>query len=359
MITQLLIDRGRNIREALHQLEETERKTLFVVSDNRQLFGTLTDGDIRRWILGGGSLDGAVGDVCNRQPFYTHADYSRDKIRQRMLELQINSVPILSSTGVVEDVLLWEQIFGDQAPPKPTQPIRLPVVVMAGGKGTRLAPFTSVLPKPLIPVGGKTALEVIMNSFADCGVDEFYISVNYKSRLIQAYFEELAPPYQVHYVYEDEPLGTAGSLRFLAGRVNGDLIVINCDVIIKADYHTLVEHHRRQENDITLVVSLKNYSIPYGICELDSDGRLTHMKEKPEYNFLVNTGLYVLNAAVLDEIPENRFFHITELIEKIRQQGGRIGVYPISDKAWLDTGEWHEYVQTLTQLGFDTAKGDS
>lgn len=350
MLDSLLIAEGRNVLDALHQLEETQRKILYVTDQDRCLLGTLTDGDVRRWILGGGDLDGIVGDVCNRAPYAATQEQDQSLIKKIMLERHITSVPILDDDGHIVSILFWDHLFNEEKPLKNSASLSMPVVVMAGGKGTRLAPFTNVLPKPLIPVGDRTAIEVIIDSFTDCGIDEFYLSVNYKSKLIQAFFEELEPSYRLNYLYEDKPLGTGGGLHALAGRIQGDLIVTNCDVIIKADYHALVEHHRRENNDITMVVSLRNYDIPYGICEIVDNGQLCGMREKPRYNFLVNTGLYVLNSSVLGEIPEDRFYHLTELIESVKQRGGRVGVYPISDKAWLDTGEWQQYCDTMAQL---------
>ncbi|MFC3285524.1 nucleotidyltransferase family protein [Litchfieldella rifensis] len=350
MLDSLLIGEERKVLEALYQLEETQRKILFVTDEGRRLLGTLTDGDVRRWILGGGNLDGVVGDVCNRSPHVVHECHDAAELKNTMLDQHISSVPVLDAEGRIVDVLFWEEIFQPSVPRTRAAPLELPVVVMAGGKGSRLAPFTNVLPKPLIPVGDRTAIEVIIDSFVESGVGEFYLSVNYKSKLIKAFFDELAPSYRLHYVYEDQPLGTGGGLHALAGKLEGDLIVTNCDVIIKADYHALVDHHRQENNDITMVVSLRNYDIPYGICDIVDNGQLCAMREKPHYNFLVNTGLYVLRTAVLDLIPENKFYHLTELIEDVRQRGGRVGVFPISDKAWLDTGEWQQYCESIAQL---------
>lgn len=350
MFESFLIGEQRQVLEALHQLEETRRKILYVITEDCRLVGSLTDGDVRRWILGGGDLDGEVGAVCNRIPYAAKAGYLIDDIKSAMTSHQVTSVPVLDDEGRVIDVLFWETLFQMVTGPKDTKPLKLPVVVMAGGKGSRLAPFTSVLPKPLIPVGDKTAIEVILDSFVDHGVEDFYLSVNYKSKLIQAYFEELAPSYRLSYVYEEKPLGTGGGLHTLAGRFEGDIIVTNCDVIIKADYHALMDHHRKEDNDITMVVSLRHYDIPYGICDIVDNGQLCAMREKPHFNFLVNTGLYVLRASVLEMIPENQFYHLTDLIEDVKSRGGRVGVYPISDKAWLDTGEWQQYCDTMAQL---------
>jgi dTDP-glucose pyrophosphorylase len=350
MLSELFITPEAKVRDALRQLEETEGKTLFVVTPDQTLFGTLTDGDVRRWILSGGDLDGSVDRVCNTAPCVASEADPAEHIRREMLSRNINSIPVVGPDGKIKTVVTWSQLFAD-SPQKPARPpITLPVVIMAGGRGTRLAPFTSVLPKPLIPLGDKTVIELIVESFTCFGVSDFYLSVNYKSKIIKSYFDELDPPYSVRYIYEDKPLGTAGSLRALSGHVTDDLIVTNCDVIIRADLHDLVAHHAKDGNDITLVASLRNYSIPYGVCEIGEDGRLRRIMEKPEFNFLVNTGLYVLKPHVLELIPDGELFHITDLIEKCLVAGGRVGVFPISDKAWIDTGEWAQYRSAVAEI---------
>jgi NDP-sugar pyrophosphorylase family protein len=193
-------------------------------------------------------------------------------------------------------------------------------------------------------------IEHIIERFTEVGCSEFHLTVNYKSRILKAYFEELQPEYDVHFIDEQEPLGTAGSLRFLEGKFEKPIFVTNCDIIVKADYASLYEFHQEGGYDISLVASAKEYVIPYGTCKLDSAGRLSHIDEKPSYNFLVNTGLYVLNPNVLKLIPKNTFFHITHLIEKAKNQDMKVGVFPIDDDAWIDVGQWAEYRQAVERL---------
>ena len=162
--------------------------------------------------------------------------------------------------------------------------------------------------------------------------------------------EELKPDFSVDFVEEQEPLGTAGSLHLLEGQFNQPFFVTNCDIMIKADYVNLYEFHRNGGYDITLVASEKEYIIPYGTCELNSEGYLSHINEKPHYDFLINTGLYVLNPDVLKRIPENKFYHITHLIEDIKNEGEKVGVFPIDDDAWIDIGQWTEYKQAVDKL---------
>ncbi len=348
MLADLLIAPEARLREALRQLEDTERKVLFVADDDARLRGTLTDGDVRRWILAGGELDGHVLDVCNPNPFVVTEAGDRERLKHELLSRQITCVPVVDERGRIADVVFLDALMLDE-PARPAQPaIDVPVVIMAGGKGTRLAPFTSVLPKPLIPLGDKTVIEVIVDAFRDHGVDDFYLAVNYKSRIIRSYFDELEPPYSVRFLYEEEPLGTVGALHQLGGKVDGDVIVTNCDVIVRADYHDLLRHHRHMGNAITLVTSLKHFTIPYGVCEIENGGCLKGIREKPAFDFLVNTGLYVFDASVLGLIPPGQHCDVTDLIARAQTSGKRVGVYPIGEEAWIDTGEWSEYRNALS-----------
>ncbi|WP_455389354.1 sugar phosphate nucleotidyltransferase, partial [Petrachloros mirabilis] len=327
-IARFFVDTSITLKAAMRQLEETEERILFVTDEHGRLFGSITDGDIRRWILADGSLDGCIGEVCNRNPCTVPATFQSEDVRQAMLERNITCIPVLDD-GRVVDLLFWSQIFQDQAEIRPRrQPIDVPVVIMAGGKGTRLDPFTRILPKPLIPIGDKAVIEIIIESFTEYGVTDFLISVNHKAKVIKSFFEELRPLYKVMYVDEDQPLGTAGGLRRLAGQVTGSLVVTNCDIIVRADYADLLQMHEREGNDITAVASMKSYNIPYGVCELGRGGRLNRIIEKPRYDFLVNTGMYVLHAKTLELIPENQMFHATDLIQAVIDHGGKVGVYP-------------------------------
>ena len=349
-LDNLLIRADAKILQAMNRLEVTEKKILFVVEGERRLVGALTDGDIRRWILARGRLDDTIGGAYNKMPFCVRPGFNVEQLKAYMVERNINCIPVVNDQNEIQNLVFWETLFDGGSKKRVVQLSHLPVVIMAGGKGTRLDPFTKILPKPLIPIGDKTILEVIIESFLGYGVSKFFLSVNYKSKIIKSYFEELNPAYQLEYIEEEKPLGTAGSLKLLESRVAGSILVTNCDIIIKADYGELAEFHEKSKNAITLVASLKSYPIPYGVCEIENGGSLVALTEKPEYNLLVNTGMYILEPETLRLIPENEFFHITHLIERVRVEGGRIGVFPISENAWLDTGQWAEYKNSLKQL---------
>jgi dTDP-glucose pyrophosphorylase len=352
-VAALLVRSRTSVLDAMRQLEDTAHKILMVVDDDEQLLGSLTDGDIRRWILAEGDLQEAVERVCNRTPFQVGPDYDIALVRRTMVEKKIDCIPVVNGARQVVDLLFWDDVFEGEGRTRPARRLDVPAVIMAGGKGTRLDPFTQILPKPLIPLGEKTVIEHIIDHFLKFGVSRFILSVNEKAKIIKSYFEELGPSYAISYVEEDQPLGTAGSLRYLRGVLDRTLIVTNCDVIIDADYGELVDFHHVNSNDITIVGSLKNYHIPYGICEIANGGSLERITEKPEYNFLVNTGMYVLGAQTLGLIPEGVVFHMTDLIGCVQKSGGKVAVFPVSDKAWIDTGEWAEYRKALRELRVD------
>ncbi len=335
------------IKEAMEALDKTAEKVLLVVDDGQALMGALTDGDIRRHILKGRNLSGTIRDAFHSNPvFVFQEDFDSDKIKATFLENKIDLIPILDQNRKVLDFITWEKAFGNNKRSE-NQKLDVPVVIMAGGKGTRLEPFTRVLPKPLIPVGDKPVIDHIIDRFRIYGISEFYLTIHHMAKIIRAYFEEKEPDYSVGIAEEDEPRGTAGSLKLLADKLNKPFFVSNCDIVIETDYADLYHFHMQNKYDITLVASAKQFNIPYGICELNGGGSLERIEEKPEYNFLVNAGMYVLNPAVLELIPDNTLFHITHLIDTIKKNGGQIGVYPVSEKAWIDVGQWAEYRKAL------------
>jgi NDP-sugar pyrophosphorylase family protein len=221
---------------------------------------------------------------------------------------------------------------------------------MAGGRGTRLEPFTKILPKPLIPIHDKPIIEHIISRFTNFGINDFHLTVNFKSKILIAFFEELQPKYSLHFVIEKEPLGTAGSIRSFHNKFAHPFFVTNCDTVIDVDYHDLYNFHQSNGFEITIAASMKQYIIPFGTCNLNKDGHLETISEKPEFNFLVNTGLYVLSPEVINLIPKNKMYNITDLIEDTKKKGMKVGVYPISESSWIDVGQWSEYHKAVEKL---------
>ena len=337
------------IRQSMKLLDKTAEKCLLVVDKNRKLLGTVTDGDLRRSILAGAQFSEDISECYHKRPVtLVEGHFNTEEAKQLLRGKKLDLIPVIDDEGTLIEYLTWGSLDDVQKPARSLQDV--PVVIMAGGKGARLEPFTKVLPKPLVPIQEKPIIEHIIERFTDITCSEFYLTVNYKGRILKAYFEELQPDYNVTFVDENEPLGTAGSLQLLMGKFDKPFFVTNCDIIVKADCVSLYEFHQKGGYDITLVASTKEYIIPYGTCELNGDGHLSHINEKPHYDFLINTGLYVLNPDMLKLIPENKFYHITHLIEDAKNKGKKVGVFPIDDEAWIDVGQWAEYQKAVKQL---------
>lgn len=345
-VKELFISENLTIKDAIKKLDDTGRRILLVVQYNK-LIGVLTDGDIRRWILKNGDLCEEVNQIMNKSPKFVYGHDIID-VKNSLKKQNVDALPVLNANDEVIDILFWNDNFENKMY---RTKINNPVVIMAGGKGTRLEPFTKILPKPLIPIGDIPIIERIINKFNDFGCNDFIFAVNYKKNMIKAYFNEIERSYNIDYIEEDKPLGTAGSLHLLADKLYETFFLSNCDILIDGNYNDMLKHHKENNNKITLITSLKHYKIPYGVIELNSTGMISKIKEKPEYDFLVNTGMYILEPEVIKDIPKDTFFHITELIDIYINKGKKIGVYPVSDKEWLDMGEFKEMESMLERLG--------
>lgn len=338
------------IRQAMQKISQTGEKTLVITDEENTLMGTLSDGDVRNAILNGAATGRSIESIYQRNPtVLVEGKYRLDEAKKLFLVHRFDLIPIVDKKGMLVDILFFHSVLGN-GDTQPYKQLDVPVVIMAGGRGERMEPFTKILPKPLVPVHEKPIIEHIIERFTEVGCNEFHMTVNYKGRILKAYFEDLQPDYIVEFIDEKEPLGTAGSLRFMNGQFSRPFFVTNCDIIIKTDYASLYEFHQKGGYDVTLVASAKEYIIPYGTCELNGDGHLSHINEKPHYDFLINTGLYVLNPDILELIPENKFYHITHLIEDAMNQGKKVGVFPIDDGDWVDVGQWTEYRENVKRL---------
>ena len=333
------------VLQSLKKMDEVKVKMLFVF-DGEQFLSILTIGDIQRAIIKGIDMNEPITAILDTRKKFAAPDESKESIREKMLSLRAECMPVVDAAGNLVEVYSWTEMF-KHSEADHREKINLPVVIMAGGKGTRLKPITNVIPKPLIPVGEKTILEVIMDQFESIGCKKFYMSVNYKADMMEYYLSQLDHPYDIEFFMEDKPLGTIGSVSLLKGKINTPFFVSNCDSINDQDYRDVYNYHLQNKNDLTIVTMVKSFRIPYGVIETGENGLMTELREKPEINYQVNTGAYILNPGCIDEIPEGEFFHITHLMEKIKARGGRVGCYPVSEGSWHDMGEWPEYLRMI------------
>ncbi len=343
-INSITIQINASILDALKTMDATFRR-LLLVFDGDQFKNILSIGDIQRAVLKNIPFETPVKEILRKETLISNSNESPNIIQKRMFEQRIECMPIVDSNHRLVDVIFWEDIFSDLKAPAKNR-FSIPVVIMAGGEGTRLRPITYVLPKALVPIGNESILEKIINSFIDYGNNEFYISVNYKAPMIQQYINDIYKNrIKLDYLTEDKPLGTAGALYSLKGKINGDFFVSNCDIIIENDYSEILEYHKSNKNDLTIVSALKHYAIPYGILETETNGMLRKITEKPEITYQINSGMYILDSKVLNYIPENVHFHMTHLIEEILNRNGKVGVFPVSERSWVDIGDWQHYLQ--------------
>lgn len=328
------------LNKAMQKIDDNANGILFIIDDDNRLCGAITDGDIRRWLLKGGSIYSSIDQVMNVSPIsITNAEVKNAK--EIMHKKSIRALPVVDIDRVVIDIILAKELEnGYEKVREKLQDVS--VVIMAGGKGTRLYPYTKILPKPLIPIGEIPIIERVMDMFNSYGIIDFYMTVKYKKNMIKSYFSETVKEYEIKYVEETVPLGTGGGIKLIDKKMEKPLFVANSDSLIRTDYVDLYKHHLENDNSITIVTALKNDNIPYGVIESDENGRLVDIVEKPTRSYLINTGMYIINPDMIDLIPDNVMYHMTDLINDAKQNGYKVGIYPISEDSFLDMGEFAE-----------------
>lgn len=350
MNKKFLIYSSQKIKNALSQIKESGARTLVVVNTQNKLLGTISDGDIRKSILRGVKITNAISICYNKKPkFFYFNKYSIHKVKNFLLKKQIGLIPIVNNDFKVVKVLTWDNIF-EKKKLKNNTLSKCRVVIMAGGKGTRLKPYTSVLPKPLIPIGNKPIIEHIISNFNNSGISNFILTINYKAKIIQSYFQESKKKYKIQFTEEKKPLGTAGALRLIKYKTNTNFFVTNCDTLFKTNFKKMFEFHAKNKFMITVGVSFKTYKFPYGVCEINKDGVLKSIKEKPSFNFFVSTGLYVVNKKIVKLIPKNKFFDMTKLIQLCVKENYKIGTFPIKKNHWVDMGQLSDYRKATLKI---------
>lgn len=327
------------IVRALKQMDRAARQVLLVTDEEGHLIGIVTDGDVRRALLGGINLREPIACIMNCQPKVLPLGCSLEAARKLMLENNIQHVPIVDEQGRVVDLIMWQDLFLPKVETRTES-----VVIMAGGQGTRLDPFTKILPKPMIPIHDKPIIEVIMDRLHRQGFKQFILCLGYKGEIVRLYFNGDTRPYSIEYVQEEKPLGTAGALSLLTERLHETFLVTNCDIIVDLNYTHLLQYHRERQHALTVVGALKEFVVPYGVLRMEEEH--FWIEEKPNLHFLVNTGLYVLEPSVLSLLQKGVRLDMPDLISAVQAQGLRVGVYPYHGR-WFDIGQWDEYQKTV------------
>ena len=347
---KLFISNNSTLLQALTLMDSSATKALIILED-KTFINVLSIGDIQRAIIKNNGLDTLIKNIARKETIFSNEEETLDEIKEKLFSHKADFIPVINIKREIINVYFWNDFFSHIRILQPSEILNeIPIIVMAGGFGTRLKPLTNVIPKPLIPIGEGSIIEKIIEKFSILGAKNYYISLNYKADLIKFYLKDkIEKDINVSYVEEDKPLGTGGALFLLKDKLKSTFIVTNCDIIIEDDYTQMYNYHKENKNDITLIGAVKHFKIPYGTMETGENGELLEMKEKPDLTFLINTGMYILEPSVLSEVKDNQFMHITSLIENIKEKGGRVGVFPISENSWYDIGEWSEYMKILNK----------
>lgn len=330
-----LIPTGTPIRKAIEVIDEAGVQIALVVDDEGRLLGTITDGDVRRGIIQGCDLADPVDSIMNRGPTTAKASTNDAAVRRIMRERGIRSVPILDDDGRVVGLRRDLDFEDDRV-------FDNPVVLMAGGLGLRLRPLTIDVPKPLLRIGSKPILELILERFVESGFRNFYISVNFKAEMIEDHFGRGDQwGVNIDYLREDDSLGTAGSLGLLPRDIECPAVIMNGDVLTKVSFAKLLEFHERERAEATMCVREYDLQVPYGVVRLDGHDIL-EVREKPIQRFFVNSGIYVLNPDVIRSIDPGRRLDMPNLFEQLMDKGHRTSAFPLREY-WLDIGQLDDF----------------
>jgi dTDP-glucose pyrophosphorylase/CBS domain-containing protein len=329
------------ISKALLKMEKFGLKTLIVIDKTEKYLGTLSDGDVRRSLIKKKKLSDKINGIFKKKTiFLTKKKYSIKKVKDLFLKKRIDLIPVISKNKKILDILNYYNVNKKVTKKKKIK--RIPstaVVVVAGGKGTRLLPYTKILPKPLIPYKGKTLIEHVINQFMTCSLKNFIFTINYKALTFKAFFQELNPPINYKYIVEKKPLGTAGSLRKIDSKKFKNFFVATCDTLIQIDFHKVFQFHIKNNNDITIISAKISNKLPYGVLKGKAENKLEYFDEKPLVKYTVNTGMYLIKSEIFQLIPKNKFYNMNELILKAQSLGKNISLYKIKEKSWRDLGK--------------------
>lgn len=334
-LNDILIEEGSDIRTAVEQLERVRCKVIYVIN-NGKLTASVSDGDVRRFVLQDGDVKQSIKHIANYKPRFL-VRYEKEKIDKIFAGTEMHSVPIVNYNHEVVEI-----VFRNGQRIRRIGTLDCPVVMMAGGKGTRLYPYTKILPKALIPIGDIPISERIISNFVEFGCKDFYMIVNHKKDMIQAYYDGVHKAYQMTYIAEDQPLGSGGGLYLLNGRLDQDFFLVNCDIIVDADYNEVYNYHIKENNYVTMVVAKYRQKVPYGVIECDENFQYRGIREKPEMDYLINTGMYVVNKELLKQMPQGKELSFPDLVDDFKKQGARIGVYTVEENAYMDMGQLEE-----------------
>ncbi len=337
-----LIDHNTKTIDSLKKINKLGGRSLIVVSNKKILKGILSSADLRRAILNHSITNEKINKIYNKKPKFIFSDEVKEKIKKILPNVKrFNIIPIIDrKTKKIVDVLDSNK-FHSLNIKKKNKKLKLDVVIMAGGRGTRLMPYTSVLPKPLLPINQKPTIDHIIDKFMRHSVKKFFVTLNYKSEILRTYLKDLSKINHLITIQEKKPLGTAGSLFLIKNKIKNDFFLTNCDTIINENYEDIFKHHKTKKNDITIVAASKKFKIPYGVCDITKNN--FEMKEKPELKYSVNTGFYIISKNCLKILKKKQYLDFNNFLLKCKKHNKKIGIFKIKEKSWIDVGQMQEY----------------
>lgn len=341
--TKATLDLSATLGDAIRNLDESALQIALVVDGHGVLKGTITDGDVRRAILRGETLEAPVVDVMKANPITAGPEIDRKTVMRWMRQYRIAQVPIVDKDGVLTGLETLSRIMQDDRSGNW-------VVIMAGGLGTRLRPLTENLPKPLIPVGGKPVLESIIERLAEQGFTRIFLSVNYQAEKVEAHFGDGSDwGVEISYLEENQRLGTAGALTLLPEKPTEPFLVMNADLVTAINFRRLLDFHLDQAADATMGVREYRFQVPYGVIEM-SGNQITEINEKPTQNYFVNGGIYALSPSVLKHVPQGEMYDMPTLFDQVIAEKGLASAFPIHEY-WIDIGQLDDLQQAQKEFG--------
>lgn len=340
-IDRICLGEGTLLKTAIDVMTRSGRQIVLIVDADKKLLGTFTDGDLRRALLSGATLESPLKDLYNDHPLVVPAAKGRVGAVEKMRAHGLDQMPLVDERGRVTAI---ESINPAQYGIK----LDNRVVIMAGGLGKRLHPVTKDIPKALVPIGERPILEIVLERLTTQGFQNFTLAINHFGHMIEDYFKDGSRwNVSISYIREEERLGTAGALGLLPERPSKPILVMNCDVLTTTDFQSMLDFHDTTRSTISMGIRENSYVIPYGVVETDGS-RFVSLQEKPEQRYFINTGIYVLSPEAIDYIPRNSFFDMTTLVEKVSGAGKRVSCYAIK-KYWIDIGQPHDLDRARTE----------
>jgi len=344
---KFFIDHNSSTTKAIRKINQLGGQSLIVVKNKNILRGILSFADLRKAIINKNILNKNINKIFNKKPKYVFSDEIRKNISDTYFKIEnLGILPVIDKkTYKIVDILTYRKLKNLKF--KNSEKINCSVVIMAGGKGTRLKPYTEILPKPLLSINKKPAIRHILEKFDYHGPTKFFITVNYKAEVLKSYFHETQGSFKIEIINEDRPLGTAGALYFLKNKIKDHFFLTNCDTIVNTNYFNILNFHLKNKNDITIVVAKKIFNLPYGVCNVEKKN--FQFVEKPKLKFKVNIGLYLLNKDILNLIKKKRYLDFNTLLTNSLKMKKKVGYYEIKDRNWIDVGQMDKYKNSLNK----------